>query len=41
MAQKVVIDLDVNTSKGVQQVNELNKSISNTNKEVSTVGDSV
>ena len=40
MAQKVVIDLDVNTSKGVQQVNELNKSISNTNKEVSTVGDS-
>jgi hypothetical protein len=40
MAEKIVIDLDVNTSKGVQQVNELNKSVSNTNKEISTVSDS-
>lgn len=40
MAEKIVIDLDVNTSKGVQQVNELNKSIGNTNKEISTVSDS-
>jgi hypothetical protein len=40
MAEKIVIDLDVNTSKGVQQVNKLNKSVSNTNKEISTVSDS-
>jgi hypothetical protein len=40
MAEKIIIDLDINTSKGVQQVNELNKSVSNTNKEISTVSDS-
>ena len=40
MAEKIVVELDVNTSKGVQQVNELNKSVSNTNKEISTVSDS-
>jgi hypothetical protein len=40
MAEKIVIDLDINTSKGKQQIEELNKSINKTNKEVTDVNES-
>jgi len=40
MAEKIVIDLDINTSKGKQQIEELNKSINKTNKEVTDVNKS-
>ena len=40
MAEKIVIELDVNTSKGKQQIEELNKSINKTNKEVTDVNES-
>ena len=40
MAEKIIIDLDVSTSKGKQQVDELNKSINKTNKEVTDVSES-
>ncbi len=39
MAKKVVIDLEVNSKKGVKDVEKLNKEISNTNKEIKQTKD--